>query len=383
MNETIPEGWEEVKVGDISSYQKGRKPSVEIEEYADGFQPYLTTDYLRNGSCSRFAKDEKKNVNVNEGEILLLWDGSNAGEIFRAKSGVLASTMVKFSLKDKYSKNFMYYQFKTIEKKLRRLTQGTGIPHVDKTYLNTREILCPKKILEQEKIADILSKTDDQIQLIEEIIAKTERLKKGLMISLLSESKFSNFKIISEITKTGAGGTPSRSNKEYYKGNIPWLKSGELNDNKFIIDSSEHISEEAIKKSSAKIFPKNTILMAMYGATVGKMGIIKTEASTNQAVCGIYSDESFDLDFLYYALYMKKEDLIKQGKGGAQPNISQEIIRRTKIPFPNKLEQIKIGKSISSVDKQLNKLFEEKQELQQIKKGLMQDLLSGKVRLRV
>lgn len=95
------------------------------------------------------------------------------------------------------------------------------------------------------------------------------------------------WKKISDIATTTSGGTPSRKNSEYFTGHINWFKSGELGDSE-IFNSEEKITEEAIKKSSAKIFPKDTLLIAMYGATVGKLGILGIDAATNQAVCAIF-----------------------------------------------------------------------------------------------
>ena len=103
------------------------------------------------------------------------------------------------------------------------------------------------------------------------------------------------------ILKMTSGGTPSRSNRDFYNGSIPWLKSGELEDNVDIVDSEEKISEDAIKKSSAKIFPKRTVLFAMYGATAGKLGMLGINASTNQAVAGMIPvAEKLNNKFLYY-----------------------------------------------------------------------------------
>jgi type I restriction enzyme S subunit len=106
-------------------------------------------------------------------------------------------------------------------------------------------------------------------------------------------------KRIEEIAKTTSGGTPSRSNKNYYDdGNTLWVKSGELNDN-YIIDTEEKITDEAIRNSSAKLFPVGTVLIAMYGATVGKTAILKREATTNQAICGIMPNHNlFNNEFL-------------------------------------------------------------------------------------
>ena len=115
-------------------------------------------------------------------------------------------------------------------------------------------------------------------------------------------------KRIEEISKTTSGGTPSRKNKEYYCGDILWVKSGELEDN-YIINTEEKITQDAEKNSSAKLFLKGTILMAMYGATVGKTAILKKEATTNQAICGIIpNNDNFNSEFLRYQLIFKRDD---------------------------------------------------------------------------
>src|SRR3989344_1313308 len=129
---------------------------------------------------------------------------------------------------------------------------------------------------------------------------------------------------IGKIFKTSSGGTPFRRNNSFFEGNIPWLKSGELMDKTYIGDSEEHISKEAIENSSAKIFPVGTVLIALYGATTGKIGILSKESSTNQAICGILPKKESLPKFIFYYLMAKREYIIKQGKGGAQPNISQE-----------------------------------------------------------
>ncbi|MCT7966441.1 restriction endonuclease subunit S [Laspinema sp. D1] len=146
---------------------------------------------------------------------------------------------------------------------------------------------------------------------------------------------------LEEICQTTSGGTPSRSIASYYDGTIPWVKSGELNDC-LIYDTEEKITEQAIKNSSAKIFKPETLLIALYGATIGKLGILKISAATNQAVCAIFNTKYVDRDYLYFYLLTRRKNLIELSSGGAQPNISQEIIRRLKIPLPPLEEQKRI-----------------------------------------
>lgn len=155
---------------------------------------------------------------------------------------------------------------------------------------------------------------------------------------------------ISEFCQTGSGGTPSRDIPEYYQGDIPWIKSGELREN-IVTAATEFISHEAIKKSSAKIVPQGAILVAMYGATVGRMALLGIDAATNQAVCNIVPDASkADIKYVYYALLSKVPDFLRSAIGGAQPNISQGLIRSTEIPLPPLPEQKRIAAILDKAD---------------------------------
>ena len=160
------------------------------------------------------------------------------------------------------------------------------------------------------------------------------------------------WKTIGEIAKTSSGGTPSRGRSDFYGGSIPWVKSGELGD-RVVYETSERITVIGLNSSSAKIFPKGTLCIALYGATVGKLGILGMDAATNQAVCGIFLPESMDVWYLFRYLESKRRDLIEMGKGGAQPNISQEIVRQTKIPIPPLPEQRRI---VAEIEKQFTRL---------------------------
>ncbi|MBP7508387.1 MAG: restriction endonuclease subunit S [Prolixibacteraceae bacterium] len=183
-------------------------------------------------------------------------------------------------------------------------------------------------------------------------------------------------KRIEEIAKTTSGGTPSRTNKSYYSGNILWVKSGELTDN-FIFDTEEKISEDAVKNSSAKLFPTGTVLVAMYGATVGKTAILKKAATTNQAVCGIFPNESvFNNEFLRFQLMFKREDFLKQRYGGAQPNISQTIIKNFEIQLPCLMEQKKIAYVLCTLRQGMELQDKLIQVALELKKSLMNKLFT-------
>ena len=139
---------------------------------------------------------------------------------------------------------------------------------------------------------------------------------------------------LAEVASTQSGGTPKRDNLAYFGGDIPWIKSGELGDGK-VSATSESITPLALQESSAKLVTRGTLLMAMYGATIGKLGVVDMEsAATNQAVCAITPHDSVSTEFLWQVLLWKRPELVAQGKGGAQSNISQGLIRDLLIPYP-------------------------------------------------
>lgn len=188
---------------------------------------------------------------------------------------------------------------------------------------------------------------------------------------------------LGEVFETSSGGTPKRGNPEYYQnGTIPWLKSGELN-NSIINSAEEFITEEGLNNSSAKIFPKGSLLIALYGATVGKLGILDFDSATNQAVCCIYQNTYYNRDFLFYYLLLKKEYLVNQGKGGAQPNISQEIVKSLLIPFPPLNEQRRIVEKIESefakIDDGLEHLEQAKEQIKQYRQSVLKSAFEGKL----
>jgi type I restriction enzyme M protein len=159
---------------------------------------------------------------------------------------------------------------------------------------------------------------------------------------------------IGDICSTSSGGTPLSGNTAYYEGGkIPWLRSGEVSQGE-VFHSELFITEEGLKNSSAKIFPINTVLVAMYGATAGEVGILRFESATNQAVCGIMPNDQLDPKFLYLCLKANKPSLIRLAGGGAQPNISQKIIRDFEIPLPPIAIQKEIVTEIEGYQKVIN-----------------------------
>lgn len=150
-----------------------------------------------------------------------------------------------------------------------------------------------------------------------------------------------------------SGATPSRLRKDYYNGSIPWLKTGDLNDG--VIDIiPESISELALQETSVKLNPSGSILMAMYGATIGKLGILSISATTNQACCACSDFQGIVNTYLFYFLLANRQGFIQMGGGGAQPNISKEKIVSTILPIPPYKEQLRIINEIECIYDLLN-----------------------------
>lgn len=189
-------------------------------------------------------------------------------------------------------------------------------------------------------------------------------------------------KRLGDVCKTTSGGTPSRKNNGYYNGDILWVKSGEL-DKGVIYDTEEKIALEAVNNSSAKVFPKGTLLIALYGATIGKMAFLGVDAATNQAICGIFENKNVVSKYLYYFLFLKKPSLIDQGIGGAQPNISQGILKNLQIPIPSLPEQeqivAKIEELFSELDAGVENIKTAQEQLKVYRQSLLKWAFEGKL----
>lgn len=167
---------------------------------------------------------------------------------------------------------------------------------------------------------------------------------------------------LESVASWGSGGTPSRKHEEYYNGDILWIKTGELN-NGWIYDTEEKITDEGLKKSSAKLFLPYSVLIAMYGATIGKVAILGVPATTNQACACAVCNQSLLYMYLFYYCISQKNVFIEKGKGGAQPNISQIILKQHPIPLPPLSEQQRI---VERIEELFAKLDEAKERLQEV-----------------
>ena len=189
--------------------------------------------------------------------------------------------------------------------------------------------------------------------------------------------------VIEDIAQVSSGGTPSRQKDSYWvNGSIPWVTTAEVKFN-VITDTEQKITEEGLQNSSAKLYPKNTIIMAMYGQgkTRGQVAKLGIEASTNQACAALQLHEGFDVDYYYQYLISQYENIRELANSGGQQNLSGGIVKGINIPIPPLLEQQKIAKILSTWDKAISTTERLIENSTQQKKALMQQLLTGRKRL--
>ncbi len=399
----IPADWTTCKFAQIALTLKGTVPK-NLPNIGEGLKiyPYLTADYLRGKTeKTKYFKIGNGNINkiVKKDEIVLIWDGSSAGEFFIGNEGILSSTMVKlvFISFDVIPK-FIYYYMKGKEDVLKNTVKGSTIPHVSENSLFNLYILLPHK-LEQHKIAEIIATADEAIQKVNEEITLTEKLKKGLMQILLTKgighTKFKMTAIgempaewrtekISKLGQIVTGGTPSTYEPAYWNGEIPWIASGDVHQ-RYIKMARKFITQEGYLKSNCNLLPIGTVLIALngQGKTRGLSAILDIEAVCNQSMAGIIPKRDIlnSVYLLYHLLNRYAE--IRNISGIGRNGLNLEHIGNIVISCPPLIEQEKIAEIISTIDNKLLLLGHKKDRLERLKKGLMGDLLTGKVRVKI
>lgn len=255
-------------------------------------------------------------------------------------------------------------------------------------FLNSYIIDAPEQ--EKNKIAKILSTWDKAIELKERLIAQKKEQKKGLMQKLLtSELRLKGFEgdwkkhRIGDFCKTYSGGTPSRSKKEYYEnGTIPWIKSGELNA-KRVTRVEEYITELGMENSSAKLIHPDTLLLALYGATAGVVAISEISATINQAILAIIPNKQCEKKYLFYHLEYSMDKVVNTYTQGGQPNLNADTVKKLVVGLPSLEEQQRIAEILEAFDKQIELNIQEFEQLIKQKRALLQQLLTGKIRVKV
>ena len=243
---------------------------------------------------------------------------------------------------------YLYHFMTRYIQELRKLSIGGVIKYIKLGNLTDAEISLPR-IKEQKDACEKLKKVKNIIDKKEAQISYLDNLIKARFVEMF-KGKYDSFKV-DEKLKTTSGGTPKSSVSEYYDGgDIPWLTSGEVNYGD-ITKSSNYITEKGLNNSSAKWVPENSIVIAMYGATAGKVGIVRYKTTTNQAVCSVLPNDNFNQEFLRYAFQDISEELTSKAIGGGQPNISQTIIKNSYIVDAPIEEQERFASFAKQVDK--------------------------------
>lgn len=249
------------------------------------------------------------------------------------------------------------------------------------------------KLVEQRAEEGTAEELYQQIQAEKQRLIAEKKIKKEKPLAKISEDEIP-FDIpeswkwvkVGNIGSWSSGATPSRTNPAYYGGTIPWLKTGDLNDG-FIKEIPEFITDLALEKTSVRLNPVGSVLMAMYGATIGKLGILDISATTNQACCACIPYEGIHNKYLFYFLMSMRRSYIGMAEGGAQPNISKEKIVNSLIPLPPLAEQKRIVAKIEELLPYVDRYAEAYEKLEQfnakfpedMKKSILQYAIQGKL----
>lgn len=289
-------------------------------------------------------------------------------------------TLLARQIANTFVSGFSGYLMKsnTIRRQIMILAQGTKVLGISAKYLNEIFFKYPT-LAEQQKIADFLSSVDSWVENLKSQKDSLESYKKGIMQKIFSQEirfkddKGNNFpnweeKKLGDQSEFFSGGTPSSTNKSYYSGKIPFIKSGEIS----AIQTDQFITEEALRLSSAKMVSKGDLLYALYGATSGAVSVSKIDGAINQAVLCIRTKQ--DKNWLLYYLGFNKNRILSRYLQGGQGNLSADIIKKLSIKFPSLLEQNKIANFLSSIDEIIESKHGRITQAKAWKKGLMQQV---------
>jgi type I restriction enzyme, S subunit len=427
----VPENWVWTRLGVIGNYYNGRafKPT----EWSDKGRPIIRIQDLtgtNKGEPNYFQGDVEKRHEITKGDLLISWSATLGAFIWDGPDAVLNQHI--FKVESHIDKMYHFYAVKNLINILYAKTQGTGMVHVTKKAFDSTPIPLPP-LNEQKRIAEkverLLRKIDEAKQLIEEVketfelrraaildkVFRGELTKKwrttntdvenaDLLYQKIKQRQVGKGKKINPIAKDElryniptswkwvrlgdiftitSGGTPKRTVPEYYNGNIPWIKTGEIKWN-YINNSEEHISLEGIENSSAKLLPRNTVLVAMYGQglTRGRAAILNIEATCNQAVCALLPNEFVLPKYLYYFFMEGYQRFRQVAKGGNQENLSATMISEFVFPLPPLEEQhaiVKILDSVLNKEEEINKFIELEYKIEKIKQSILSKAFKGEL----
>lgn len=386
--------WKEYKLGEIADVQTGPFGSqLHMSDYQDEGTPIITVEHLGDNRIihnnlplvGEKDKNRLKKYVLAEGDIVFSRVGSvdRRAYVSANEDGwMFSGRCLRVRPTQEVDSKFLSYYFglEDFKETIRRIAVGATMPSINTTILSNVVIPLPP-IDTQQRIASILSSLDDKIDLLHRENKTLEAMAETLFRQwFIEEAKEDDMCLLGEVIKTTSGGTPSRKNEEYYcNGNIEWVKSKELH-HSYILDTEEKITIEAVHNSSAKLLPKNSILIAMYGATVGEYGIIAKSMTCNQAICALIPNKKYPYTYLYLWAKFMQDEFINLACGAAQQNISQELIKQQYVSNDIKLISdfhILINPYMEKMKVNQNQI----QTLIQTRDSLLPKLMSGEVKI--
>lgn len=357
-----------------------------------------TQDRVKNGRYPFFIRSsevQKLDEFDYDCEAVLTVGDGQIGKIFHYVNGKFSAhqrVYVMSNFKKITGKYFFYNFSRFFYNEVMAQTAKTTVDSVRKPMITEMTLRYPADVKEQKIIVKALDSFDKHIENLSKLIEKKKMIRDGAVEDLVSGKKrLSNFsgkwdyKPVKSITKDViTGGTPSTNIKEYWGGGIPWLASTEIHQ-KNIRNATKNISDLGLLNSSAKIAPKDSVLIALagQGKTRGTAAILGKNMAINQSLAALVCNEDNYYKFLFYAIEMNYEALRELSSGdGGRGGLNKKLIKDFKINIPSdKNEQIAIADILSSMDKEIESLEKEKEKYLQLKSGAMDDLLTGKIRL--
>ena len=383
----MKEDWKECIIGDIcSKITSGGTPKSSNTSFYGGSIPWLNTKevnfnriYSTEKTISQVGYDNSSAKWIPKNSVIVAMYGATAGRVAISKIELTTNqaccNLIIDSNKADY--NFIYYHLCNSYLHLSSLANGGAQQNLNANQIREYPINLPS-LPTQQKIATILSSLDDKIELNNKINDNLEQQAQAIYDELFNNDDRNI--ILGDIIETTSGGTPSRKNMAFYtNGNYCWVKSKELQSS-FIIDTEEKITDDAINNSAAKLLPKNSVLIAMYGATVGAYGIISKDMTCNQAICALLPNENYPYSYLFMFAKNITHELENLAVGSAQQNISQILIKKLKVHSDtNKIKEFH-SYTHSLFEKKLL-IEQENKNLSNLRDTLLPKLMSGEIEM--
>ena len=376
----MKEGWEYKKLGEICRVINGRAYSKDEMLSQGKYRLLRVGNFFTNDSWYYSDLELEEDKYCDNGDLLYAWSASFGPRIWDGEKVIYHYHIWKMVCSPEIDKYFLCYWLDSDELKKQTMTNlhGATMAHITKRIIENAIVSYPS-LSEQKSIVDYLdsafAKIDAMKANAEKALNEAKALFQASLKEMLEPKEEVKWSTIGDIFETFSGGTPTKSNKEYYEGGlIPWLRSGEVSQ-KEITRTEMFITEKGLKESSAKYYPENTVVVAMYGATAAQVGILRIKSTSNQAVCGILPHKDFLPEFVYYWFSSIEDKLAAQAQGGAQPNISQQKIKKVEIPIYSITEQQSIVETLDSLKSKVDRLQENYDKISQECDALKQAIL--------